>query len=128
MTNQQIFDKACLHLAQQKRSTWSIDGQCVYLSPDGLKCTVGCLMSPQQLESHGSYRGYVELLEVHTRKAGDLVMADFLQSNQPLLEALQQAHDGDECNAAGMRTRLSEVAQTFELNAGAVAQIQEWNG
>lgn len=128
MGNQQIFDKACVHLAQQKRSTWSIDGQCVYLSPEGLKCTVGCLMSPQQLEEYGSYEGCVELLEAHSRTAGDEVMADFLCSNQPLLEALQQAHDGDECDAAGMRTRLSDVARTFGLNAGAAAKIKEWNG
>lgn len=128
MKKQQIFDKACDHLAQQKRSTWSIDGQCVYLSPQGLKCTVGCLMSPQQLEEYGSYRGYVELLEAHARKAGDSVMADFLQSNHPLLEALQQDHDGDACDVVEMRNRLTATAKTFGLNTGAVAQIKEWNG
>lgn len=128
MKKQQIFNKACVHLAQQKRSTWSIAGQCLYLSPEGLMCTVGCLMSPQQLESYGSYKGYVELLEAHARKAGDLVMADFLQSNQPLLESLQQDHDGDACDVVEMRDRLSSTARTFGLNAGAVAQVKEWNG
>lgn len=128
MSNQQIFDKACTHLAQQKRSTWSIDGQCVYLSPEGLKCTVGCLMSPQQLEEYGSYEGYVSLLEEHAREAGDLVMSDFLRDNRPILEALQKAHDADKCDVVEMSVRLTAVARTFDLDSGAVAQIEEWNG
>lgn len=128
MNQQQIFDKACTHLAQQKRSTWSIDGQCVYLSPAGLKCTVGCLMSKEQLKEYGSYKGYVALLESHARQSGDLVMADFLRDNGPILEALQVAHDGGKCDAIEMRDRLSAVARTFSLWDGAETQIKEWYG
>lgn len=128
MNQQQILNKACGHLAHQKRSTWSVDGQCVYLSPDGLKCTVGCLMSPEQLKQYGGYKGYVALLESHARQGGDLDTADWLRDNIDLLTALQDAHDGDKCDAREMRVRLIAVARTFYLDDGVVAQIEEWNG
>lgn len=128
MNQQQILNRACEHLAEQRCSTWSLDGKCLYLGPTGLKCPVGCFMSAEQLEEYGSYEGYVSMLEAHARDAGDGVMADFLRDNRPILEALQKAHDGDKCDAFGMRVRLYDVARTFVLNDSAVVQIEEWNG
>lgn len=128
MNQQQILNKACEHLAHQKRTTWSIAGTCLYLSPEGLKCTVGCLMSEEQLKAYGSYEGYVSLLETHAREAGDSVMADFLRDNRSILEALQKAHDGDKCDAREMRVRLIGVARTFGLDDTAVNKIEEWDG
>lgn len=129
MNQQQILDEVCTHLAQQKRSTWSIDGQCVYFSPvDDLKCNIGCLMSKEQLVKYGDYKGYVRMLEQHARQAGDSTMSDFLRDNHDLLEQLQKDHDGDACDVVEMRNRLTSTARAFGLNTGAVAQIKEWNG
>lgn len=100
----------------------------MYLSPDGLKCTVGCLMSAAQLKRYGSYKGYVALLEVHAWKVGDLDTAAWLRDNMDLFTALQDAHDGDKCDAREMRVRLIGVARTFGLDDTAVNKIEEWNG
>lgn len=128
INKQQMFDKVCTHFSLQKRSTWSIDGQCTYRSLDGLMCPVGCLLSDEQLKRYGSYKGPVALLEAHARQSGDLETADFLQANLVFLQALQDVHDGDMCDIVEMQNRLLVTARTFSLNPEFVAQIEEWNG
>lgn len=49
LTLQEIFDKVAHHLlTQNKRATGESDTFCMYRTPEGLKCAVGCLI-PDEL-------------------------------------------------------------------------------
>ena len=58
MNRQEIFDKIYLHLIEQGRKSIDSDGQCMYRSPDGDKCAIGCLIPDElytpELEGNGA--------------------------------------------------------------------------
>ena len=49
MTNQEAFNKIAAHLLKQDKRSILIEQEsnivCAYRSPDGLKCTIGCLIA-----------------------------------------------------------------------------------
>ena len=47
MTKQEIFDRVARHLLTQKKHAM-VNDACVYRTPDGLKCAIGCLI-PNEL-------------------------------------------------------------------------------
>lgn len=71
-TTQELFDIIVSHLRKQGKQALNEDGECVYRTPDGLKCAAGCLI-PDEL-----YQGRFE-------GTGVTNVADILQKHSALL-------------------------------------------
>ncbi len=49
-TKQEIFDKVATHLLTQLEKSIEDGARCMYRSPDGLKCAIGCLIPDNQYD------------------------------------------------------------------------------
>lgn len=88
MTNQEAFDKMLAHLRSLKvRSTNGRD-ECVY---NGRKCAIGALMTDEEQEKFGDFRGSVFALLSHMKEAGHSSALADLDAN--LLGSMQSMHD-----------------------------------
>lgn len=125
MDAQAIFNAVATHLFRQGKPAYSFDEHaCMYRTPDGLKCAVGCLI-PDEL--------YTPLMEFQA--AGNLItyasvrgyqLPEFIEANARLLRELQEVHDDpDNCHDAdrskGFNTerliaRLTRVATKHKLD------------
>ena len=104
-TAQQVFDQVVTHLLTQNQQALS-DGMCMYRTPGGLKCAVGCLIPDE------AYDAKMEDMQA------DLVVSDYsslmhLRSHSVLLRDLQRVHDllppprwPDKLRALAVRHRL----------------------
>lgn len=122
MTLQEIYTKVRNHLLKQgeRAQDNSIDGNpCVYLSPTGLKCAVGCLIPTEK------YHPDLEMKLVTTpavAKAAGLefeLMSDGLNGEYAtgpqisLCVALQSIHDNDPVGV--WEPYLNSCAEVFNL-------------
>lgn len=94
MTLQEIFTKVAAHLTtQNKRSTTytpSGSTECLYRTPEGLSCAVGCLISDEH------YSRYLEGQAVASQPVLLALSDSGIPINVPtakLLEDLQNLHD-----------------------------------
>jgi len=112
MTPQEIFDTVATHLfTQGERATDNYT--CVYRTPEGLKCAVGCLI-PNKL-----YRVSMEgtVLDGLLRDT-TCQLPKYFRENRELLRKLQTAHDNQDnwSSSRHMRKRLEEIAKEHYLN------------
>jgi hypothetical protein len=108
-TPQEIFDIVSTHLLTQKRQArqgcdaeGNGSGICVYRSPEGLKCAVGCLIDDQH---------YKPIME----KAGSLINFDSMQLHE--LEGYTESartQGAREVVAALMANDIDIAAQTVQ--------------
>ena len=105
-TDQEIFDRVAEHLLKQGER--SAAGVCMYRSPTGLKCAVGCLIPDSR------YSLELEELGV-TREPVWEVMKElgYKESQVSLLSELQWIHDGGDPDEWSKLLRFA--AQKFEL-------------
>lgn len=124
LTEQEAFDKVCLHLAAQKtRARLKADlfdsglvERCAYRGNAGSKCAVGCLIPDEAYTRAFEGMPLSEIMEqVPTIKGLDL---DFLVT-------LQAAHDGS-LSLGSLKSALRNVAGKYDLNPHAINQIMEW--
>lgn len=111
MKLQEIYDRVAEHLlTQQKRSIGEL-GACVYRSPEGLKCAVGCLISDEAYSPkiEGTYVREQSVQEA-LRESGVKPLTEQVVF---LLEGLQACHDDFYPEDWG--GRLWSVANRFEL-------------
>jgi hypothetical protein len=92
MQAQDIFNTVVAHLRKQQAKSNIVSvgrSMCVYCSPEGLKCAVGCLITDEE------YSPDMETGQgVHALLADYPKIADRLGwSNRELLESLQLVHD-----------------------------------
>lgn len=90
MTEQEIFDTVYTHLMKQGRRSFDASAYyCAYLSADGLRCAVGCLLTDVEARHLDSFtgssgiRGLAENGEIPER----------LVPHVDFLERLQSVHD-----------------------------------
>lgn len=95
MTLQEIFDKVYRHLLSQGKQAYDETRPgCVYRSPDGLSCAIGCLIPNSlyypALEGHG-----VRNMAIITvlKKAGVIPDIEDYWDYVVLLDNLQKIHD-----------------------------------
>lgn len=108
ITLQQIFDRVVTHLLTQKKP--ARDGsRCLYLTADGLKCAVGCLID----EKHYSFRilegERVSSPQVQAAVAKSLGVAELDHEMISLLSDLQVIHDTN--YASAWRNELQFLAK-----------------
>lgn len=98
---QDIYDQVKDHLLKQKKKSM-FNEQCDFISPDGCRCSVGCLMSEEEAYI---YRGL----------SLDLInpIVELDETKQDLLGLLVDCHD---CyKVEYWKTRLEQIAETYDL-------------
>ena len=128
-TNQEAFDMAVRHMANQKhRSMSETYRRCSYFEPNGDRCAYGALHSPenaQELERRCGGMAVHELegedFEVNVEGA----LVDHGEVAPGLLQGLQEAHD-ENTTPNSLRHHLKDIAKRFDLDPSAVELITEW--
>lgn len=125
LTLQETFDKVAAHLLKQNQKAVR-DGECVYGSPEGLSCAVGCLIKPELQD--GSFEGAsIWYIITQTLDGGTLTekqqrLLDVLQASGVntglgmlgMLHWLQNIHDS--ANVANWPTALRYAADVLKLD------------
>ena len=113
MTNQEAFDKMMYHLRSLYKRSTDESGECVY---NGSKCAIGALMTDDEQEKFGEFRGAVDELIERMEEAGhSSALADL---DEDLLDRMQTLHDS--CLSWGPRgfsneTRAYIIARKHNL-------------
>lgn len=115
---QDIFDRVVSHLAKQGRPAYHSQGGCLYRTPEGLSCAIGCLIpdSVYKFSMEGmSVLGLIEseYIKIESDDAVELICA------------LQSAHDTQQ-SKDDLINRLTHIACEFSLNSSAVRSITTW--
>ena len=131
MTLQEIFDKVVVHLHKQNKQSKvggnSVYTACMYRTPEGLSCAVGCLIPDglytARIESTAvavaDTTGYVPYVEVTQLLVGAGVIPNSNeQSYLRLLFELQRLHDGTYQYGftPQFATELCKLAEKFDLS------------
>lgn len=124
MTKQEIYDKVCAHLAQQKMKSkvLGLDGpMCAYRGYQGARCAAGVLIRDE------NYTKSIEGLLVRDEVVTDALMASGVDGEDIyLVSRLQYAHDQNS-NAYALRAALTLVAEQLDITPGAEQAITEWS-
>ncbi len=110
MNGQEVFNQVYIHLLTQNERATQTDSsgetKCKYLTPEGLKCAVGCLITPEEYS-----------ISFEKKLVSGLVMYELLSprlkeifsNNISLLQSLQGIHD---CSEPHMwKEKLANVAE-----------------
>lgn len=90
MTAQQVFDVVAEHLLRQgKKSVDCEDNECLYRSPEGLKCAAGVLIDDADYTHDLEHKCWLELLE------RNYLPANKYDAHRWLINELQNIHDYD---------------------------------
>jgi hypothetical protein len=99
LTKKEIFDKVVAHLLTQQAQSKNHYGDCLYRSPDGLKCAVGCLI-PDELYDKEIEGAAVGGCNAPILECANILREILLESGIPdekgiweMLEDLQKIHD-----------------------------------
>jgi hypothetical protein len=113
MKTQAIFDKVVKHLLTQNKKSKS-NGQCMYLSSDGLKCAIGCLINKKEYSKKMEGRNVEMLLRSYASLRKKIIASNKNYSKiLHLLFHLQEIHDY--CHAKQWSFKLEEMSRKFNL-------------
>lgn len=108
MTDQEVFTMVATHLLAQNEKAMSANNSfCMYRSPKGLKCALGCLIPDNE------YAPELEGKTFREMQAKGLVPPALLSMNVDLIKELQAVHD--QWQPERWATRLTIVAGDFGL-------------
>ena len=108
MTRQEVFDTVATHLMTQRERA-SLNGQCQYKDPEGLKCAVGCLI-PDDVYSPQMEGKSVRVLLASSPG----IMLRPLAAHLNMLSSLQDVHD--RVHVSHWSRRLFRIAETYGLS------------
>lgn len=154
MTAQQVYDTVCAHLAAQARRSlvermglgpWGDTGSdttCMYRSPDGLRCAIGCLIPDSEYHPEMERRGVGGIRPMvvpHNGRAPELhapVTRSLITRHHELLARLQIAHDRSrgpdeefiQDNLRYVVYRHNQENELDRIDPGAEAAITMWDG
>ena len=124
MTKQEIYDKVCAHMAQQKRKSIAEmpygDPGCAYRGDDGRRCNAGLLIADEHYTRKIEGKNLVDELV-----CGALVASGVPFKCLNLISALQAVHDQSK-TAQDAREMLGEYARHYNITPGAEQAITEW--
>lgn len=122
---QDVFNQVALHLLSQgKRAVEGeeVCGDCVYHSPDGLRCAAGCLISDEEYDEAMEWNSWLYLVD------DELVP----QEHANLISELQNLHDMKHPDdwAGSLSSLAGELGLVVdrELNTAMQAYSEERNG
>lgn len=118
ITKQQIFDKVAAHLLQQNAQSVS-GAQCMYRSPNGLMCAVGCLIDNEHYNPEFESLACTAMPVIDAlRKSNIISDKDFKDRIEPkstinMLRTIQNMHDSND--PIHWPNRLEAIALHYEL-------------
>jgi hypothetical protein len=118
MDKQEDFDKVARHLLRQGRRSVSEEGGCLYRSPDGCMCAVGCLIDDEH------YTREIEHHLIYERRVIDALRGsgvDLLDGVTVMLRSLQVVHDG--VDPLDWAIELRGVARRHRLSTAAIDEV-----
>lgn len=113
MTEQEVFNRVAVHLLSQKKRSEDKFG-CLYRSPEGLKCAIGCLI-PDEKYSPSMERNLVDRLDLSLIGLSDIDLW--------FLESLQSIHD--QYDPTHWLNELSYFAQDWGISEEILEQFRE---
>lgn len=126
LTDQEIFDQACRHLANQKRQS-SCCGYCKYRGPRGTKCIVGIFISDEEYNPDWDIDGItVERFEDCDERYRPAILQGASPERIAFLKDMQNAHDAS-FSLDALKANLFRVAYSYGLIDALVDTIAEWN-
>lgn len=93
-TKLEIITEVSKHLSTQGRRSVSIEGDCLYLAPNGDKCAVGCLIKPEFYKHSLEYHAILSATPELSKALLDSEIPDD-QETVELLTELQHIHDNE---------------------------------
>lgn len=100
MTDLEIFTKSASHLLKQNKASMGTDHNCMYLSPTGEMCAVGCLINPTAYnKTIESVSVDFEANDAKSKRLRTILTQSGIPNNAKtygLLKRLQVCHDGME--------------------------------
>ena len=116
MTDQELFDRVVTHLAKQGRRAMARVA-CLYRTPDGLKCAIGCLIPDEK------YRAEMELDPDIWEEV--MEVAGISDEQDWLARQLQRSHDSS-TTAELLRSNLLATARAYKLDPHLIGTITTW--
>jgi len=125
-TLQETFDFIVKHLAEQKKAARNYS-TCLYRTPDGRSCAVGCLLSDEVAIKCDARSWDSSIDKVWDDAKAELILSDKDECGAiEFYQKMQNAHD-DSSNADELRQRLNSIADLYLLDNSCVSSIQEWS-
>lgn len=118
MTPQEIFDTALNGVIKQGRKSVNQDGDCAYLSVEGMRCGVGHLVPEDVARSLDTFQSDTRIASILDRHQGRELVPAWMVQNRCLVEDIQDAHDMAEAGPSFIDdfvARMKYVAQTRGL-------------
>jgi len=122
MNHQEQFDTICIHLAKQEKQAMDNLNNCEYLTKNGLKCAIGCLLTEDELKIWTTSN--TNSVEMNIKKFGN--PKNFKSKDADLLIEMQTAHDFS-TQIETLIHKLIKIAYNFKLNNKKVYLIKKWN-
>mgnify|MGYP005681484263 CR=1 FL=1 len=117
MTPQEIFNHVTHHLLTQSKLSEENNGDYMYISSEGLRCSVGCLFE---------YKDYDPLFEDNSIDCIDPEELPVrITDNLDLVIDLQKVHD-DQRKVSLWKEQLHKVAKRYDLDTS-VLDLYTWN-
>jgi hypothetical protein len=118
MNNQEIFDKVVTHLRKQNAKSVGDHQECLYRSPDGGMCAVGCLIPDSEynedIEGVGIHSFQNVFKSLHERLLESVLGSSGISKRSyKLLSELQDVHD--DYSVEDWERELTLVAKNFKL-------------
>lgn len=123
MTEQEIFDRACSHFAEQKVQSVGAYGRCRYRGPEGRKCGAGIFLTDDEVwefDADGDISGKPKTIRVLCNHIGRL------QPYMSILQEIQNAHDKSP-DINWLKVLLGQIATRRRLEPASIDAITEWN-
>jgi hypothetical protein len=128
MTRQEIFTKVATHLFTQNAKAEE-NGRCQYLTADGKKCAIGCLIPADKYNA--VFEGTTPMEKSRVYNAECAMLRQILEEvgvndeDMSFLRILQRQHDF--WAPSEWRERLTKIAAEFGLTMPEVAQVRTFD-
>lgn len=128
MDAQTIFDTVATHLTKQGRQALDAEGACVYLAPNGDRCSGGCLMTKRLYQKEMEGRMFGSQRDPAIDTGAPIKWPEELMGHRFLIMRLQTVHDtfGYWQSGAAMTRSLTSVALDFSLSP-AILSTLDWS-
>jgi hypothetical protein len=129
-TLQETFDFIVSHLAKQKKAAKQAE-KCLYLTDDGHKCAVGCLLSEdvaKRCDTNLDLNGDSAVDSIWHIADKELRIHNMEDENAVTFYRLMQIAHDQAMSAEELRQKLWDIAEDYKLNDSMVVNITEWEG
>lgn len=110
MIAQEVYDKMVAHLRKQGKRSVDADYNCMYRSPEGLQCAVGCLIEPEEYNEVFENRSFDFIFD---RCPSFATRIGRMNSN--IMGAIQILHDDTDVDVKHWEKHFQDIAKLYKL-------------